>query len=291
MIQHVKAGGGVGADESDGEHEDHNYHYALKQVVVGPQTLRFFVEPCIVEESVNLPAEEDLSKSLLDEWLEPCEDSDNTMPCNTRTKLEKIFDEVGGKIYLVGVYPDKVQADFARERCVDKEYLRSGRKHIYKRHFDYGDGFVGVKDVEALPDTVEVRMWGAEAPENVRNGDEDVFRAWMDELLLGSRSKKSRIACRRTNFCGAELMSVFLSSMAAHRHESNNDYEAERAQQDVYSGLKAVASTLQEATRIMQENDELKRKLRDAEETIQALKDEFTCFKETVAKAVAQIPL
>lgn len=285
VIETVRDGGAVPPPPPSKEDVAH----VLDQVTVGSETVCFRVLEVKRADLDGLPGRRELPKTEFETLIEPEEGSDNIMPVHTRARLEKTYADEGGIVYTVGVYDDPVQAAFARERCIDIEYMRSGRRNLYKRHYDFDDPVTtSTDDVESLPDRVDVRMWGGGSVDNVRNKDVDAFRAFMEEMLLSrlrakgctEDDRRCTVDCRHRISRGVELLCEFFETMTSHRHESENEHEATQAEKDVRLGAQALRDAFGEAVRLSRE---VKTAVRREEELLRDVES----YRKGIADAVS----
>lgn len=170
-----------------------DFHYVLVQYQVGEHAVRFEVIQC-VDNTLLEPWKASLHtfKDMgADEFSRSIQHFEKKEHKELRDMLTVEYGKNGGKVYTLGIYSSRLEAEFARQRCIDKEYVRTNldMPHVYGRHTPQDDGQV---DVFALPTHIHVWDPHGDVVVDVRSPKLDHMRMAVEACLHATKDKTQR---------------------------------------------------------------------------------------------------
>lgn len=182
----------IGVVECD--NDDDVTQYVLKQFVVGKHTLRFDVTRSADQEdalrihpamAVTMDAEE-FHGIMLDS---------SRMDKEIQQDVHEHYATKGGVVYILGVYATRVEAEFARQRCIDRLYFAGDTRNVgtvYGRHTPENLTYIDPYD---LPDCIDVWDPEGDITVNVRIPRLDHIRMAVESCLVNNNTKNQ---CRHS---------------------------------------------------------------------------------------------
>lgn len=227
-------------DQSDACIPEPNNTFMLRQIIVDGQTVRYMIS-VISSQEEEIARETGQSSCALDVNL--LHDAVDGMHTDTKELVCKAFAEKGGIVHVLGMYCSRQEAEFARQRCIDREYMESRDVSlVYGRHvaFDAGDKI----DVFTLPQTIHV--WDPEGNIiiNVRNTKLDHIRVAAEQCLHNNKERTGfrNSTIRHRAACAIEFLKSSIPPPNA--LEPGNMYRLPQDQQDDLKGKTTLLDTI-----------------------------------------------